>query len=258
MTLASVVEPSESGHEDAPVFPIATLRRLTLVLLAAFGALAVFVAVTSDPTSAERSVDRLLSSAPGSAMFDLGRLVSFMGSAGVVTAAAVLLAALVWVSSRRWRLALVCLAGPALAGIGEIVLKTLVGRPRPSTGLLTGLSGNGFPSGHTSGAAALATVVVIASRSGISSVRTRRVIVGAAVLYAVAVGISRVVVGAHYGLDVVGGWLFGPAAALVAFLAITSLSSDAWGAWRRTASSDVGVVTVGADDERPASARERG
>jgi membrane-associated phospholipid phosphatase len=35
-----------------------------------------------------------------------------------------------------------------------------------------------------------------------------------------------VVVGAHHSLDVVGGWLFGPAAALLAFLAVTWLSSS--------------------------------
>jgi undecaprenyl-diphosphatase len=228
MTLAPVVRPS--AGRDATVIPIATLRRLTLVLLAAFGALAVFVAVVPDPTSAERSVDRLLSSAPGSAMFDLGRLVSFFGSAGVVAGASVLLAALVWASSRRWWLALVCLAGPALAGIGEVVLKQLVGRTRPTTQLLTDVSGYGFPSGHTSGAAAFAVVVVIASSFLIFDGRTRRLVVGAALLYALAVGISRVVVGAHHSLDVVGGWLFGPAAALLAFLAVTWLSSS-----RRTA-----------------------
>jgi undecaprenyl-diphosphatase len=152
--------------------------------------------------------------------------VSFIGSAGVVAAASVLLAALVWVSSRRWRLALVCLAGPALAGTGEIALKPLVGRPRPSTQLVTGVSGYGFPSGHTSGAAALAVVVVIASSLLIFDARTRRRVAGAALLYAFAVGVSRVVVGAHDSLDVVGGWLFGPAAALLAFLAITWLSSS--------------------------------
>jgi undecaprenyl-diphosphatase len=227
MTLAPVVKPS--AHDDAPVFPIATLRRFALVLLAAFGALAVFVSVMPAPTGAERSVDRMLQAAPGSATFELGRAVSFLGSAGVVAAACVLLATLVWVSSHRWKLALVCLAGPALAGIGEIVLKQLVGRPRPSTRLLTRVSGYGFPSGHTSGAAAFAIVVLIASSLLVFNARTRRLVAGAALLYAFAVGISRIVVGAHYGLDVVGGWLLGPAAALIAFLAITRVSSDAAG-----------------------------
>jgi undecaprenyl-diphosphatase len=223
VTLAPVVR--RSGRGNATVIPIATLRRFTLLLLAAFGALAVFVALVPMPTSAERSIDQMLSAARGSAMFELDRAVSFIGSGVVVTVAAVLLATVVWARSHRWPLALLCLAGPALAGLGEVVLKALVGRPRPATGLLTGLAGNGFPSGHTSGAAALATVAIIVSQSLVSSAQMRRVIAGAAVLYAVAVGISRVVVGAHDGLDVVGGWLLGPAAALVAFLAITRVAS---------------------------------
>jgi membrane-associated phospholipid phosphatase len=225
MTVASEVKASTTG-DDVPAFPIPGLRRLVLVLLASFGVLTVLVTVLPSPTDPERSIDRTLHATRGSTIFGLGRAVSFIGSTSAVAAATVLLAGFVWIFTRRRALAVFCLAGPALAGAGEIVLKQLVGRARPTTRSLTGASGYGFPSGHTSGAAALAVVVVVIAFLLTSDERTRRLVFGAAILYASAVGIGRIVVGAHYSLDVVGGWLFGPAVALIALLVFTQRSSS--------------------------------
>ena len=51
MTLAPDFETSRTG-DVAGTFPFAALRRLAVVLVAGFGALAVFVAVMSTPTAA--------------------------------------------------------------------------------------------------------------------------------------------------------------------------------------------------------------
>ena len=212
---------TESTYDDGHAFPITVVRRVIIVLLSGLGALAVFVALRPLPTTTERTADRMLHAARGSASFDLGLVVSFLGSTGAVIVACVALAALVWLSSHRRTLTVLCLAGPALAGITEVTLKQIVGRIRPPTHVLTGASGLSFPSGHSSGAAAVAVVVVILARMLVFDLRARRVLVVAAVAYAVAVGISRVVVGSHYGLDVVGGWLCGAAAVLFVFVALT-------------------------------------
>ena len=89
MSLASELNISTTGR-DSPAFPFAPLQRSVLVLLGGFGALAVFVTVMPAPTRAERSVDRVLHATRGSAMFGLGRAVSFIGSAWFVAAASVL------------------------------------------------------------------------------------------------------------------------------------------------------------------------
>jgi membrane-associated phospholipid phosphatase len=212
--------------DDRTTIPIAALRCTTIALFACFGALAIFVLLDPAPTGIEAAVDRLLRAPQGSAAFALARAVSVIGSAGVVAALTVVLAIIAWMFVRPRSIAVLCVAAPALAGVGEIVMKAAVGRTRPVTSSLTGESGFSFPSGHTSGAAALAVIGLVVGLMLCSGWRLRRGLVGFAFLYAGAVGVSRVVLGAHYALDVVGGWLFGSAVALTALLVTVRVSSD--------------------------------
>lgn len=87
-------------------------------------------------------------------------------------------------------------------------LKRLVGRPRPDSATTrvrgAAQTGLGYPSGHAAVAAAMGAVLA----KGAS--RRRR---GGIALLAGTVGASRVYIGAHYPLDVVGGWAAGLAMA---------------------------------------------
>ncbi|MEZ5701041.1 MAG: phosphatase PAP2 family protein [Burkholderiaceae bacterium] len=76
----------------------------------------------------------------------------------------------------------------------------------------TGLS---FPSGHTSMSAIVfltigALIAVTHQRAG-----ERAYIVLAACLLTVLVGVSRIALGVHWTTDVIGGWAFGSAWAVV-------------------------------------------
>jgi membrane-associated phospholipid phosphatase len=108
---------------------------------------------------------------------------------------------------RRWRVA-AFVAAVAVGGWAvRIGVRDLVARPRPTDGFWAE-SSYSFPSGHTTNAAIMVSLVLIVAwpylrRSG------RPVAVAGAVTYAVAVGFSRLAGGVHWPSDVVGGLLLG-------------------------------------------------
>ncbi|GAB2941854.1 hypothetical protein GCM10027280_33040 [Micromonospora polyrhachis] len=90
---------------------------------------------------------------------------------------------------------------PALWGLQHWLLH----RPRPLDGFVTATS-NGFPSGHTSNAAAIALVVVLLLWP--RQARTARVVtVVLAVGFALFIAFTRLALLAHWPADVLGGWL---------------------------------------------------
>lgn len=132
---------------------------------------------------------------------DLGATVPFLAAGLALTAALLRL--------RRYGtalgVALVTVLAPAAWSCGH----TLLDRPRPVGGFVPTIS-NGFPSGHTTNATALALlgVLLVWSRLGRAG---RLVAVAGAVLFAGSVGATRVALLAHWPTDVLGGWLLGAA-----------------------------------------------
>lgn len=96
------------------------------------------------------------------------------------------------------------------------VLHALLHRPRPTDGFVD-IDSNGFPSGHTSHAAATAVAAVLLCWPT-STARRRWTVVVVAACFAGAIGLTRLVLLAHWPVDVVGGWLL--ALAVVPLLAI--------------------------------------
>jgi undecaprenyl-diphosphatase len=106
---------------------------------------------------------------------------------------------------QRWRRLAIFVAMIGLGGWGlRILIRDLVGRPRPSDALWPA-DGSSFPSGHTTNATLMVALVVIVCwplvRTG-----TRWAMVVGAVVYALAVGFSRSAGGVHWPSDVLAGW----------------------------------------------------
>jgi undecaprenyl-diphosphatase len=201
--------------------PRRSLAIVALVCAAAFTALAVYVWSSPDGTAIEGHITDAITSTTKDGTYRLFNAISALGSTGAVAVGAVVLAIFAFWWWRNVRLAVVCVLGPALAGAGEIVIKKVIGRPRPPTAGLSGEGGFSFPSGHASGATALAVVLVLLAFAAFPRRHPLRVVlVVAAVLYAVAIAVSRVVIGAHLPYDVLGGALLGTVATLVAILVL--------------------------------------
>lgn len=156
-----------------------------------------------------------------SIMFRVANLLTGFGSPGAVVVLGCVSAALLWWRFRSTVWAVASVVAPALAGVSEATLKVIVGRPRPVTAVLTGESGNGFPSGHTAGFAALLFIVAFAllDRWGRHVPRNR--MLGVAWVATAAMAVTRVVVGAHYPTDVIAGAIIGYVVArIVSYLAL--------------------------------------
>ena len=106
----------------------------------------------------------------------------------------------------------------ATASIGAILahhaVKLVYRRPRPAGALARGKTEPAFPSGHTTDATAvLVTGAYLLARQGLA---TPSVVAAAALVLALSTGVSRVLLGWHWGTDVLGGWMAGAGVAACA------------------------------------------
>ena len=130
--------------------------------------------------------------------------LSRIGSHGLVWLGLGLALALLW--RRATPFVLVLLVDAAADGLATL-LKVAVGSHRPSDGapLIAIPHTDSFPSGHTATSFACATVLaVLVPRAA-----------PAFYVLALAIGYSRIYVGVHWPLDVVGGAVVGVATALL-------------------------------------------
>jgi membrane-associated phospholipid phosphatase len=125
-----------------------------------------------------------------------------LGSARVVVGGSVVLALLCLGTHRRKAALFALVAAPAAGAVTELVLKPAVHRQQHIDALL-------FPSGHTTGAFALALVVVVLllPHEGTRLVPAiARLMVGTAALaVAAVVAVAVVALGWHYVTDAIGG-----------------------------------------------------
>jgi len=135
--------------------------------------------------------------------------ITHLGSMSFLIPAAALLGGFLLIRRREWKPLVWLALTLAVTGLSYSLVKTLVARPRPPEALrITDATGWAFPSGHAAQAVAFWSLVAVLLSTGRSR-RTRAASVGAAVTLAIAIGISRIYLGAHWTTDVLAGWVLG-------------------------------------------------
>lgn len=166
-----------------------------------------------EPFPADSAWRALIGVAPGSAGYTVAATLATVGSSVGVSVCVVVAA--VWFFIARRRLDAVALVATAVLGVAcSELLKFLIARPRPVDGLLDP-PGFSYPSGHSMGAAVLATGLALAC---IAHVRPRqaRVWVGIAALSWVAIMMwSRTALHVHWLSDTIAGAMLGWAVAVL-------------------------------------------
>ena len=136
-------------------------------------------------------------------------LITFLGNAEVIAIVTSLAVVLLFLLGRR-KDAVLVLAAVISSVLFVLLLKLLVGRPRPSPAdalLIQG--GFSFPSGHSAISAVLyGTLAYLLVRNVRRPGWKVLIGTGTAVLV-VAIGLSRVYLGVHYPSDVLAGWAVG-------------------------------------------------
>jgi membrane-associated phospholipid phosphatase len=175
------------------------------------GAFLIGLAVHSGPTAFDTWLHHVLVVHRG-AHHTMARTLTQAGSTRIIWPV-VAVASVLFPRSRGWRRVATTLAfgGVAALAIGvRLAMSDVFHRPRPPVAdWATTAGGFAYPSGHTSAATIGAGALGWALVRHLDRRAARVAVWCAAVAYAGLVGWTRMWLGVHWPLDVVGGWLFG-------------------------------------------------
>jgi membrane-associated phospholipid phosphatase len=207
-TIGRVRTPSHEGSDGGAAAIVAVA--ISAACWIVFVALAIVVS-TSDTLSVDQSVLTWVGEHRSSGVTSAMRTVTWLGSAAVLYPATFVLALHWWRRDRDWRAGAMLAAGLAGSTVLYNIFKRITERPRPPASDALGTYSHwSFPSGHaTQCMAFFAMLLVLAWLAG----RARRLQLWAiaAAVVALAVGASRIYLGAHWFTDVLGGYALGGA-----------------------------------------------
>lgn len=183
-------------------YHMARLDVFFAVVLAFFAALTVLV-YSGVTDGAERSFLRMAHNALATPFTDdLAHAASFVGNVPFMVLLGALMSAAMVANGYKW-LALQAVTTVAAAAATTTLLKALIARPRPELWPDLARESNwSFPSGHATGSAAAAFVVIALTWN----TRYRWWAVAGGLVFTLAVSWSRLYLGVHYPTDLVGGW----------------------------------------------------
>lgn len=173
-----------------------------------FGALLEDVLGANELALFDRPIVRWVAEHREPVMNQAMKIVTFLGSAPLVTTALGVAAVVAFVVTRslKWPAFLAMVLVGAL-GLYTII-KPLIGRARPHLNPLVEVGGFSFPSGHaTASAAMLGALAYLISRN--RSWGTTVWFWAGAIFMAVLIGFSRVYLGVHWPTDVLAGYALG-------------------------------------------------
>jgi undecaprenyl-diphosphatase len=126
----------------------------------------------------------------------------------IITASVLVIMTLRW---RSWTPLMLLVIGVAGSLLMTVVGKDLVGRARPpqADAVPPYETSPSFPSGHTLNSTAIASLIAYLLLLHLTSLLARALSVVCAVLWFVAMGLSRVFLGYHWLTDVMAGWTLG-------------------------------------------------
>jgi len=185
------------------------LSAAVLTLATSAWALALVTYSVVHHTGLARDDPRVLASVIGHRapwLTSLAKVLTWLGSNLVLWPVVVVAGLGLWRWRRRWLPAVLPALALAGAWAGSLLIKGLVGRPRPPIAdRLTVIHSSSYPSEHAAQALATWGMLALMLMAG-RSARARVLLAAGAALIAFVVGLTRIYLGAHWMTDVLGGW----------------------------------------------------
>jgi len=136
----------------------------------------------------------------------LAKALTWLGSNLVLWPVVIVAGLGLWRWRRRWLPTVLPALALAGAWVGSLLIKGLVGRPRPPVAdRLTVVHSLSYPSEHAAQALATWGMLALMLMAG-RSAQARMLLAAGAALIAFVVGLTRLYLGAHWMTDVLGGW----------------------------------------------------
>ena len=154
----------------------------------------------------DRSVYEALYAGGHPVLVSIARIFTFLGEPTVLIVASFVVAIGLWIAGHRHLPFVVIAVTMVGRGLNE-AQKHWIARARPDfESHLVIVKTQSFPSGHSTSSMIFYLMLALILTEGS---KWRHVAVAGAILLAVCVGVSRVMLGVHWPSDVIGGWAFG-------------------------------------------------
>lgn len=201
-------------------------QAITILLLAAVF-LAIVVLTRGEATAFDREILLSMRNAQGAVgpawLLGVVRDLTALGSHAVLILVVLIVAS--YLLLLRDGTTALFVVGSALSGtLLNTALKLLFNRQRPDLiNHLTEVASLSFPSGHAAASAVIYLTIGFLLAGTHRSLVFRAYFIGVAIALTLLVGLSRIYLGVHYPTDVLGGWSFGAAWALLCLAGLQAL-----------------------------------
>lgn len=202
------------------------IQAVTILLLTAVF-LAIVLLAHGEATAFDREILLAMRGAQGAIgpawLLGVVRDLTALGS-HVVLILVVLIVASYLLLLRDGTTALFVVASALSGTFLNALLKLLFSRPRPDiVDHLTEVASLSFPSGHAASSAVIYLTIGFLLAGTHRAFLFQAYFIGVAILLTLLVGFSRIYLGVHYPTDVIGGWSFGAAWALLCLSGLQAL-----------------------------------
>lgn len=137
------------------------------------------------------------------------KFISEFGDKIGIGAIAIVVIAWLWIRRRDYAGMAAFVLSVGLGNEFNKIIKVAVARPRPSFHEITDADSMSFPSGHAMVGFILYMFIAYLIASGLKNKAQRWIVAAVAFLFVLLIGISRIVLGAHYPSDIIGGYTLG-------------------------------------------------